>query len=197
MLVTYADFRPTSFDCAGLGLADKQAWVVVPCSRTRDSGTLAESNFHSALAMLGGESETIEVHRFGHWGPGWYEIIVAHPDRASEVEAIEAALANYPVLDDSDLSERECEAEGVAWEAYGHRDFVRFLADTYDLQDETCDLLRDCSDECFALYQDETSGTGHGSEGPHFVYRCSLYREDVAAFVRKCRVARKARKAER
>jgi hypothetical protein len=34
-------------------------------TRSRDSDTLTESNWICALELLGGESETVEIHRFG------------------------------------------------------------------------------------------------------------------------------------
>lgn len=117
---TYGEFRPTSLDPAGLGLDDQQHWLVLPTSRTRDSDELAESNFATALEILGGEGEDVEVHRFGHWGPGWFEIIIVRPDTdaAAEAASIECALADYPVLDDEDYSRREWEAHSRAVASY-------------------------------------------------------------------------------
>jgi len=87
--------------------------VVVPgVSRSRDSEIHSESNFESALEMLGGESETVEVHRFGHWGCGWYELILIDPkDRAALKIAHKIAeqLKGYPLLDEDDFNEREYE----------------------------------------------------------------------------------------
>jgi hypothetical protein len=114
---TYRQFQPTGFDSRGLGLPDRQEWLVLPCARSRDSDCLTESNFHSALKSLGGEGDDVEVHRFGHWGPGWFEIILVRPGSPAEREAndIEAALSDYPVLDDSDFSDREHEAATEVW----------------------------------------------------------------------------------
>jgi hypothetical protein len=103
----YAEFRPTQFDRRGASLPDHQDWLVLGVSRTRDSEALEQSNFRVALRILGGESETVEVHRFSHWGPGWFEIILLHPSREDAGRDIEAALASYPVLDDMDLAELE------------------------------------------------------------------------------------------
>jgi hypothetical protein len=54
-----------------------------------------------------------ETHRFGHWGPGWFEIIVVRPGSAChrEAQAIVAAVSDYPVLDESDYSRREYESQ--------------------------------------------------------------------------------------
>src|SRR5690349_11232303 len=103
----YREFRPTGFDPRGLALDDQQDWLVLPCTRNRDSDCLTESNFDAALKQLGGESDDCEVHRFRHWACGWFEIIIVRPGSAAEKEAheIEAALDDYPVLDEMDLSE--------------------------------------------------------------------------------------------
>ena len=146
----YSEFRPTAFDVRGLNLPDQQDWLVLPCIRTRDSGELDQSNFETALKMLGGESETVEVHRFGHWGPGWFEIIIAKPGSPAEQTAgeIESSLANYPILDEEDWSNREWGSYQEGWLDYAKRDFVRGLASKFDLRDITSDFLEsDCEDE--------------------------------------------------
>jgi hypothetical protein len=115
----YQDFRPTAFDPAGICLPDRQHWIVAPAGRTRDSGCLDESNFETALRLLGGESQTVEIHRFGHWGPGWYELILVDPTgpAAEIVEAIAHSLETYPVLDDEDYSARRWESACNHWHA--------------------------------------------------------------------------------
>lgn len=85
-------------------------------SHTRDSDHMAESNFQTALEMLGGEDEDagVEVHRFGHWACGWFEQIMVRTDNkqaAQELYKIYQALEDYPLLDDSDYSERQYEAQ--------------------------------------------------------------------------------------
>lgn len=109
---TYRTFRPTAFDSAGLA-GDRHGineFLVLPVSQTRDSGTLDRSNFRVALRELGGESDTVQVHRFGHWGPGWYELILIDPADTAAVttaEEIEASLADYPILSEDDHSSLE------------------------------------------------------------------------------------------
>ena len=124
----YRDYKPTTFDRAGLALDDRQDWIVVPCGRNRDSETLDESNFAAALATLGGESDTCEVHRFGHWACGWFEIIIVAPERAPEVKAIAARLEDYPLLDEDDHSTREHEAINEAWDALSLRGRIHLAA---------------------------------------------------------------------
>ena len=80
-LTRYRDWSPTAFDPKGLNGEENNVsgWLVMPVSRTRDTGPFEESNFHTCVDMLGGESDYVEVHRFGHWGPGWIEIILVDP----------------------------------------------------------------------------------------------------------------------
>lgn len=113
----YKDWAPTQFDPKGLnadrGDVDLSEWFVMGVMRTRDSGILEQSNFEAALKTLGGESDDVQVHNFGHWGPGWFEIILINPERDDLVKKAEeflCALSEYPVADDDDFSRREYEA---------------------------------------------------------------------------------------
>ena len=105
---TYSGFRPTGFD-SHITVEPRETWYVVPTPRNRDSDCLQESNFDAALKRLGGESETVEVHRFGHWTCGWFEIIIVAPSSDAYRLAceIEASLEDYPILDENDFSEKE------------------------------------------------------------------------------------------
>lgn len=129
---TYGEFRPTQFDTRGLGLPDRQDWLVAPCAHNRDSDTLTESNWHAQERIFqeaDPRGEDREIHRFGHWGPGWFEIVLVRPGSkcASEADGIESALANYPVLDDSDFSDREHDAACEYWRAMSLRERVALL----------------------------------------------------------------------
>jgi hypothetical protein len=110
-------------------LDDRQNWRVLPVSRTRDSGPLDESNFDAALRALGGEGEHVEVHRFGHWGPGWFEIILISPDAPEGVlitaGEIVSALESCSVLDEDDYREREEEIVLEAWNNMSFRERIR------------------------------------------------------------------------
>lgn len=125
----YREWSPTPYDRAGLagdreGIADW--WVVL--LRNRDSDCIAESNFAAALDTLGGESETVEVHRFRHWGVGWFELLLVSPDREADARAIADRLAEYPVLDEDDLSRRELETAAGTWaECYSVRERIQWM----------------------------------------------------------------------
>lgn len=125
-MITYANFRPTTLD-SHLGLEGREHWYVVPCARNRDSDTWEMSNFETALTMLGEESETVEIHRFGHWGPGWFEIILVNPEDKERVQCInqiEDKLKEYPYLDEDDVSRREADEGGFAgdWRVIENKD---------------------------------------------------------------------------
>jgi len=153
----YQEFQPTGFDSRGLGLPDRQDWrVLESVSRTRDSSLLAESNFEVACNILGEENEdSYEVHRFGHWGPGWFEIIIINPGNRAAMAAaddIERALADYPVLDDSDYSRRQYEAVQETWAQASIKDRLYYLSRSGG----------GCS--MFAARRDEVPETNHGLE---------------------------------
>ena len=161
---TYAEYRPTGFDRAGAFLDDdRQSWLVVPVMQTRDSGVLERANFEAAMEMLSGASETIEKHRFGHWGPGWYELILAHPSRSEEVHAIEDALDDYPVLDEELLSKYEIDVEDQCWELWGANDLQESIEAKFSEEIEAT------HDELYALMiKFDENGTQHSDEGPIF-----------------------------
>lgn len=133
---TYREFRPTGFDPSGLGLPDRQDWILAPVSRTRDSGCLARSNWEVLTGELRstfgaeGEDSGWEIHRFGHWGPGWFEIILLDPSRPELVAWAEdwaRALADYPVASDNHYSELEWNETCEAWERASLRDRIEAI----------------------------------------------------------------------
>lgn len=101
--------------------------------RSRDSDCLEESNFHSVLAELGGESDTVHVVRESHWAVGWVEWIAIHESDDSALraaDAMQARLEDYPILDEDDHSQREWdECERVWSDCYSDRERVRYLRD--------------------------------------------------------------------
>ena len=118
---TYKAYAPTSYDHSGGFLPDRQDWLVAPVVQTRDSEVLDRSNFVSFLAAIGGESDTVEVHQFGHWGPGWYEIILIRQWSLASFTANEIALAleDYPVVDEQAYSDLEYEETCEYWDNMG------------------------------------------------------------------------------
>lgn len=97
---------------------DFSAYLVL-LGRHRDPPILDNVNFDAALEELGGESKTVLVERASHWAVGWVETILIDPSNKDSVEVgegIEERLANYPVLDEQELSRREWEAMTEYWD---------------------------------------------------------------------------------
>lgn len=99
--------------------------------RSRDSDDLEESNFATMLKDLGGESETVQVVREGHWAVGWVEWIAIHQDDDKALQIADenmARLADYPVLDESDWSEREMESANAIWhDCYNAKERIAYI----------------------------------------------------------------------
>ena len=118
---TVREWAPSQWDAplsTFSALADKQDWLVAPTLRARDSEALPRSNFNVALCWLRKAEEAlgstegegmVELHRFHHWGCGWYEVLLVHPKLKAEGERIEAKLENYPILDEMNLAQLEAE----------------------------------------------------------------------------------------
>ena len=86
--------------------------------QSRDSDCLEQSNFATAIAALGGESDTVTIVRESHWAVGWVEWIAIHQDDEKALEIADGLVArvrDYPVLNDDDFSEREQEAANETW----------------------------------------------------------------------------------
>jgi len=198
---TYGGHRPTGFD-SHIPLEDREQWLIVPVSQTRDSGALERANFAEAVHRLTDvdpDAEDWETHRFGHWGPGWYDIIIVRPETAAAGigESIEASLDAYPVLCEHRLSELESEEESEAWQSWALSDWRRALLEECDL-----DAYAWPDAACVDLYYEAARVRGTypetGGDGPHFGF--DRVAEDVtrgmaAGAIRNARQA--AREAKR
>ena len=104
--------------------------LLVVMTRTRDSDILTESNWTCALKMLGGESETVEIVRFGHWAVGWIEYLCVKSQSVSEAigQQIEDKIESYPVLNEGHFSELETEEANRVWsECYDSKDRIEYI----------------------------------------------------------------------
>lgn len=122
---------PTPFDSYAnfMGHRPDQDWDCL-LTQTRDSGPLERSNFASALRILGGESDDVIVHRYGHWGCGWWEALaVKQGTHAHETATeIDNALADYPVVDDEHHSQLEQEEADLIWRTcYDAKDRIAYI----------------------------------------------------------------------
>lgn len=108
----------------------------VGLSQHRDSDALDRSNFRAALEALGGESETVQVVREGHWAVGWIEWIAIHEsdEKALTIQyEIEGSLQNYPVLNESDWCEEEAEEANEVWQrCYDEKERIEYVRENPD-----------------------------------------------------------------
>lgn len=105
---------------------------VVVLGRNRDSSILDESNWEVAQRILSAACEQLPEEwvdenpdgfydfRQSHWGVGWVETLIvtkdAHPNILDAAKEIIDSLSDYPVLDDSDYSEKCHEAIHEYWD---------------------------------------------------------------------------------
>ena len=158
---TYKDYKPTEFDSAGAFLPERREWLVVPVGRNRDSTILDLSNWQAVEKTLADkakpeeETDCWEIHRFGHWACGWFEIFIIKPDSPAyrAAEDIARALENYPVLNEEDYGEREYTAtmENIA-------DALR----SFDIENEPEDL----AGTLYSWFSDNDQGAVENRDDP-------------------------------
>src|SRR6266550_2530360 len=98
-------------------IPDKHLLVLL--SRNRDSDLLAESNWDTVLKFLGGESDSVQIVRHGHWACGWIEYLMIDgrdTDTVTLAESVESKLEDYPIFDEEDYSNRTYAAAFEYWE---------------------------------------------------------------------------------
>lgn len=135
-MIPYKDFQPTGMDSKGLGLPERQDWLVVGIAHNRDSDILTQSNWQVLSRELekaeegkSGESDW-EIHRFGHWGPGWFELVLVRPETqiAKVAQELEDCLSEYPVLDESHYSDLENQEIEQYWKLMCKRERIQVCA---------------------------------------------------------------------
>jgi len=182
-LQRYGAWSPTAFD-APQYLEDREGWIVAPVILTRDSGPLERSNWETVRRdiLAADAGEDVETHRFGHWGPGWFEIVLIRPGSPAEAVAREwaASLEGYAVADEEALAREELEEAGQSWEDWGRSDWIRALErehaglDLSEVQDAALDTLWELAEGM----------TEHGGDGPRFYVAAAarrVSRADVLA----------------
>ena len=126
-LSRYGEFIPTRFDkVLQVQQGDTANWLVFPHGDNRDASLLVHSNFVSIqrlLTEIEEEGENWQVHRFQHWGPGWYEILIWNeenePIHTKAIEIIQGLNLHpcvdedyyYELLEEEDDSEESEESE--------------------------------------------------------------------------------------
>ena len=118
--------RPDSY--AGAEWPDYYVFL----AQHRDSDSLTRSNFICGLAAIGGETETVQVVREGHWAVGWIEWIAIHKgdSKALEVaDSITEGLEDYPVVNEDHWSDLEWTEAHDYWESMSLAERVRWCQD--------------------------------------------------------------------
>ena len=80
--------------------------------------------------------ESLYTWSAGHWAVGWIECLTLKPDAPADMldkaEAILAGLADYPIVDDELMGEREVDAIDEYWDNCDLRERVTLLSDSGD-----------------------------------------------------------------
>lgn len=136
--------------------------LLVVMTRSRDSDVLTESNWSCAIKDLGGEGDGVEIHRFGHWGCGWWEALCVHKGTEKETIAadIHEALEHYPVLNEDHHSDLEEETANRYWEElYDNKERVDYLREhRREIDFHRFGNLLACARGGFAPYTDRGYG---------------------------------------
>jgi hypothetical protein len=112
-----------------MSVARGAAWLVAPVGLNRDSKALERSNWAVVTADIHSvpcSHADTEIHRFGHWACGWFEIMLIRPGTpaADCAEAWENALSDYPVASDEHYSELESREVYECWSRMSLKDRV-------------------------------------------------------------------------
>lgn len=100
---------------------DDENWMIYNISH-RDSGILDESNEHVILKELApfmeGDDPDVYQERHSHWAVGHVNALIIRVYKGEEItkafktlHELMVAIEGYPVLDDSDYSQREYDAQ--------------------------------------------------------------------------------------
>ena len=85
---------------------EREGWLIAATQAPDWGDALSRSNFRSMLAKLGGESEDVAVeYTGGALGKIDYLLVRPETDAATRAEALNARLADYPLVDEDDATE--------------------------------------------------------------------------------------------
>lgn len=151
--------NPSGFDSVAnySGDVPNDKWLVV-MTRNRESDILTESNWACALDLLGGESDNVEIFRFGHWACGWWEALCVNGKSINKGQEIFDKIYSYPVLNEDHFSELEREEADRLWlECYDKKDRLEYIRENryqFDFNDFK-DLMSCVRGKYFAGYASE------------------------------------------
>jgi hypothetical protein len=113
------------------GELDLSVWGFAPIGKHRDSDLIDESNFDGVLAELRRVSgKSVQVMHANHWACGWYDYIMVRVTATKTMNRLLELinqLADYPVLDEDDLSRREYECACNAYDAWARYDVSKLV----------------------------------------------------------------------
>lgn len=131
---TYGEHIPTEYD-RHIVVEDREDWLIAPVSINRDTAdAVTLSNWEVLQEILDDQQAEYEIHRFGHWSYGWYEMILVNPIHAELLQTIYSRLDSYPILNDEKWSEKETEHEWESWEGYVMSDLTDKIECLYDCE---------------------------------------------------------------
>ena len=124
-----------------IGSTEIEGYLVAPVSQSRDADILDESNFSivwKTLEKLSTDKYPVDIHHFGDWMCGWFDLILIHPKNQLAISAAEnfkSGMEDYPILDEHDYTEREHELFGAAYEDYGKSELRESIENEIDIED--------------------------------------------------------------
>lgn len=116
-----------------------EGYYVAPVTRNRDSSDLENSNWDAQWKILKELQKDIPdcdeyspvVVSENHWACGWVEWVAIHESNVEairEAERIAERLESYPVLDETDFSNREMESANQVWkDCYRDKERIRYI----------------------------------------------------------------------
>jgi hypothetical protein len=136
------------------GSTEIEGYLVAPVSQSRDTGILDESNFSivwKTLEKLSTDKYPVDIHHFGDWMCGWFDLILIHPKNQLAISAAEnfkSRMEDYPILNDDDYNDRCQESLLEAYNDYGESELRESIENEIDVKDYPD--FRD-ADECLQI----------------------------------------------
>lgn len=169
------DWNPTSWDSRSnyfdMSDGSYDNWYVAPVILTRDASILEQSNWQAACDILKADKlKTVQIHNFGHWACGHYDLILINPRNKKAIEQgedMERALADYPLLDEDDFYRRESEACDAAWQDWGLKELNELILEHLGL-DYHNEITVKSWDLLSVLESQESLMQCEGNDGPCF-----------------------------
>jgi hypothetical protein len=156
---------------------DSFAWYDAPDEYThnRDSGVLERCNAEAIAAALEAlDTEDVKPESHNHWACGYVDGFAIRVYRDGVIteafkvyHGLRERLADYPVLDESRLSEMEAEESAEAWDSWAWRDFLESLSKRFGV--ESRDVKPEDVKPAFDSAADDASEYWHEDGGSMYI----------------------------